>query len=167
MKYRKLAVAVACVGLTVGMASTGLYAADPSTPPTGTPAAKAKHPEMHRALHSLRKARLVLQTAPHDFAGHRKMAMLSTEEAVEEVLAGLKLENDVPPPPATPPTVPVPKVEDKAEARKQLREARGILQTAEAELKKSAHNFGGHRIKALELAQQAIKEIDEGLVASK
>ena len=167
MKYRKLAVAVECVGLTVGTASSGLYAADPPTPPTGIPAPTAKHQEMHRALHSLRKARLALQTAPHDFSGHRKMAILSTEEAVEQVLAGLKLENDIPAPPATPPTVPVPKAQDKAEARKQLREARGILQTAEAELKKSAHNFGGHRIKALKLTQQAIKEIDEGLVASK
>ena len=167
MKYRKLAVAVACVGLTVGMASTGLYAADPSTPPTGTPAAKAKHPEMHRALHSLRKARLALQTAAPDFAGHRKMALQSTEDAVEQVLAGLKFENDLPAPPATPPAVPVPKVEDKAEARKQLREARGILQTAEAELRKSARDFDGHRVKAVALTQEAIKHIDEGLAATK
>ena len=167
MKYQKLAVAIACVGLTVATASTSLYASDTSTPPTVTPAHKWKHPQMHMALHSLRKAHLELQTAPHDFAGHRKMAMQVTEEAIQQVEIALKLDNDLPERPATRPSVPAPKALDKVEGEKLLRAARRNLQTAETELNKSVHKFEGHRTKAIELTQQAIKHVDEGLAASK
>lgn len=167
MRYQKLAVAIACVGLTVATASTSLYAKDKSTPPTVTSAHKWKHPEMHMALNSLRQAHLELQTAPHDFAGHRKISMQVTEEAIQQVETALKLDNDLPETPATRQSVPAAKVQDKVEGKKMLKTARRNLQTAETELKKSVHKFEGHRLKAIELTQEAIKQVDEGLAASK
>ena len=119
------------------------------------------------ALHSLRKAHMELQTAPHDFAGHRKMAMQVTEEAIQQVETALKLDNDLPETPATRPNVPAAKVQDKVEGKKLLKTARRNLQTAETELKKSVQKFEGHRMTAIELTQQAIKHVDEGLAASK
>lgn len=168
MRQSKLMVAVACVGLAVAVsAPMGLYAADQPTPPAGTPAHHPKHPEMHSALHSLRQAHVTLQTAAHDFGGHRKAALKLTEEAAAEVVTALKLDNDLPAPPTTRPTVPPTKVEDKAAAEKQVQQARGMLQTAEEELKKSAHDFEGHRLKAIHLTEEAIKEVDEGLAVNK
>lgn len=44
-----------------------------------------------------------------------------------------------------------------------VRAAMKALQTAENQLKRGAHDFGGHRVKALELTQQAKKEIDRAI----
>ena len=96
------------------------------------------------------------------------MAMEVTGEAIQEVETALKLDNDLAETPATRPNVPaVLKVQDKAEGKKMLKTARRNLQTAETQLKKSVHKFEGHRITAIELTQQAIKHVDEGLAASK
>lgn len=167
MSHGKLIVATACVALTVGTVRTGVFAADTPVPPAVAPAHQWKHPEMHKALHSLRAARLALETAAHDFAGHRKAATKLTDEAVKEVVAALKIDNDLPEMPTTKPSVPPTDVEDKAEAQKQMREARRTLETAQTELKASAHDFEGHRTKALKLAAEAIQQVDEGLAASK
>ena len=43
-----------------------------------------------------------------------------------------------------------------------MRKALKALQTAESELQISKHNKGGHRVKALKLVRQAIKEVKEG-----
>ena len=43
--------------------------------------------------------------------------------------------------------------------------ALGHLQSAYAELEKADHNKGGHRVKAMELIQGAIAEVQRGLAA--
>jgi len=43
-----------------------------------------------------------------------------------------------------------------------MKKALKALQTAESELQTSKHNKGGHRVKALQLVRQAIKEVKEG-----
>ena len=45
----------------------------------------------------------------------------------------------------------------------EMRHAHHALENAKRDLEKAAHDFGGHRAKALELTKQAIKEIDEGM----
>ena len=167
MKYHKLAVGIACLGLTVATASTSLYAKDKSNPPAGTPAPEWKHPVMHSALQSLREAHRGLQAASEDFAGHRRKAIQTADEAIQEVEAALKLDNDFRGTPALRPRTPVEKADDKAEGKKLMREARRDLQTAESELRKAVPKFAGHRLKAIQLIQEAIKHVDEGLEASK
>ena len=48
-----------------------------------------RHPEMMRALHALEHAKGDLEKAAHDFGGHRAKALELTEQAIQEVKAGL------------------------------------------------------------------------------
>ncbi|MGH8743642.1 MAG: hypothetical protein ACREUY_05110 [Burkholderiales bacterium] len=56
------------------------------------PAAQAeeKHPNMHKALHSLEHAKADLEKAKHVFGGHRAKALELTDQAIREVKAGLE-----------------------------------------------------------------------------
>ncbi|HLQ26565.1 MAG TPA: hypothetical protein VK138_11900 [Acidiferrobacterales bacterium] len=49
----------------------------------------------------------------------------------------------------------------------EMKRAHRALENAKHDLEKAAHDFGGHRAKALELTTQAIKEIDEGIEVAK
>ena len=48
-----------------------------------------RHPEMRRALHALERAKEDLEHAAHHFGGHRAKALQLTEQAIQEVKAGL------------------------------------------------------------------------------
>lgn len=164
MSQGKLIVAVACIGLAAGIAAPTTQAADGSAAATEQPAKHWKHPAMHAALHSLRQAKLELQAAPRDFGGHRKDAVKLVEDAILNVEEGLKLENDLPPAtrPATQPSAPTEK-----DGQKLLQGARKNLRTAATELGKSAHEFSGHRTKALKATEDAIKHVEEALAVGK
>ena len=62
-------------------------AADQGTP--AKPEKGERHPEMRRALHALERAKGDLEKAAHDFGGHRAKALQLTEQAIQEVRAGL------------------------------------------------------------------------------
>jgi hypothetical protein len=45
--------------------------------------------------------------------------------------------------------------------------AKKALENAKAQLEQAAHDYNGHRVKALDLVNQAIKEINEGIASDK
>jgi len=51
---------------------------------------KERHPHIRRALHELREAKKELQTANHDFGGHRKEALEAVEVAIKQLDLALK-----------------------------------------------------------------------------
>jgi len=53
------------------------------------PARAEDNPEMHAAQEDLRRAKTELQSAGHDYDGHRRKAVEHVEHALEEVRAGL------------------------------------------------------------------------------
>ncbi len=53
------------------------------------------------------------------------------------------------------------------ERHPEVRRALRTLQRAKDELKEGAHDFGGHRQKALELTEQAIQECHQALQSDK
>ncbi|HLK57265.1 MAG TPA: hypothetical protein VKU00_11905 [Chthonomonadaceae bacterium] len=65
------------------------------------------------------------------------------------------------PPPTPPPTG------SKHEAHPEMTKARKQLQNAKATLQKAAKDYSGHRVKAMDLIDQAIKEIDAGIASDK
>ena len=162
--YQKLIIAVACIGLTGGVTSTRLYAAD--TPAVDKPAHNWRHPGMHRALEALFEAQTLLATAAHDFAGYRRKAMRNTEDAIKEVETALKVENDLPGR-RQKPTRPAEKDQSPEAAQKQMRDARRTLVAAQAELHQSRGGFEGHRESAGNLIREALKNVDDGLAVSK
>lgn len=58
-----------------------------------TPAiAKERHPHIRKAIVELKAAKVELQTAAHDFGGHRVEALASLDKALEQL--NLCLQND-------------------------------------------------------------------------
>ena len=55
--------------------------------------------------------------------------------------------------PATPAAVP-------AEKHPEIREALGALRRAKEHMEHAAHDFGGHRVEAIEATNQAIKQLE-------
>ncbi|MBS1718189.1 MAG: hypothetical protein JSS72_10715 [Armatimonadetes bacterium] len=55
----------------------------------------------------------------------------------------------------------------KAERHPEIRKALNNLNRAKEALSKAAHDFGGHREKALDLVEQAIKECNAALASDK
>ncbi|HLH31022.1 MAG TPA: hypothetical protein VKY31_07450 [Terriglobia bacterium] len=47
--------------------------------------AREQHPHIRAALRELREARQELQTAAHDFGGHRKEALESVDNAIKQL----------------------------------------------------------------------------------
>ena len=58
-------------------------------PPTTKPEKGERHPEMKHALNALERAKGDLEKAAHDFGGHREKALQLTDQAIQEVKAGL------------------------------------------------------------------------------
>src|SRR3954464_4216030 len=49
-----------------------------------------KHPHIHHAIHALEKAKGELQSAAHDFGGHRVSAIGTIDAALNELKAALQ-----------------------------------------------------------------------------
>jgi hypothetical protein len=52
-------------------------------------------------------------------------------------------------------------------AQPHMKNALGALQNAKSQLEKAEHNKGGHRVRAIELINQAISEVQSGMAAAR
>jgi hypothetical protein len=134
--------------------------------PTG-PAADNGQPRMQAALQALGGAQSELQAASPNKGGHRERALEIVGHATQEVQAGIDYANQHPtevgdaegPAGALPVDEEVPGAGTQPHMRNavvQLREARKQLWDAK-------HDKGGHRAKAIELINDAIKQTREGI----
>jgi hypothetical protein len=60
----------------------------------GGPMAQERHPQIRRALRTLRAARAYMQHAAHDFGGHRVEAIAATDNAIKQLQIALKYDKD-------------------------------------------------------------------------
>ena len=67
----------------------------------------------------------------------------------------------------TPPHTPVPPAHHDKEPHPEMMRAKAQLQAAKASLQKAAHDYSGHRVKAIKAVDEAIKEIDLGIASDK
>lgn len=169
---RNIAVVTTAAALFLGVGGyASLFGAD--NPPT--PAPKTDDQMMHRAHRNLLQARHDLQSAEHDFAGHRVKARQLTEDALKEVDAGLGLD------PANdkltdqqvaeaeknyPKNKDASAKEKTAEAHRIMRSALTELTAAKANLTNAPHDYKGHRANAEKLVDQAVEEINAGLASA-
>jgi len=63
----------------------------PAPLPAAQPAPEP-HPEIREAIGSLRRARMHMQQAAHDFGGHRVEALKATDEAIRQLELCLKFD---------------------------------------------------------------------------
>jgi hypothetical protein len=96
--WKALMVATALTGALV-YPITHAQAQQPAPPaatePTPAPIpAPGRHPEIHRAIAALEKARFHLKNAAHDFGGHREAALAATDEAIKQLKIALQYDKD-------------------------------------------------------------------------
>lgn len=159
---------MAATTLLLGSVGKAQTSASDITRRTGQMAeANERHPEMRLALHHLRQAKRELERSAHDYAGHRLAALKCTETAIQQVVDGLKGDGN-----ALIPSSPLADANggpgggrwtDANEHHPEMRKAVFHLREAKRELERSAHDYEGHRAAALKDAEQAIKEVVEGL----
>jgi hypothetical protein len=117
-----------------------------------------KHPHMHHALYELAESRKELKEAAHDFGGHREKALKAIDEAIVQMERALEAAGD-----KYVPRAPEKEVYRKYEFHPHIHHALHELEETRRELKEAKHDFGGHREKALEKVDHAIRQLELAL----
>ncbi len=93
--WKAIMVAAALTGALV-YPFTLAQAQEPAAPPAATQPTPAPghHPEIHRAIAALEKARYHLEHAAHDFGGHRVEALAATDAAIKQLKLALQYDKD-------------------------------------------------------------------------
>lgn len=125
-------------------------------------AAAEEHPRLHEALYEMRHAKTALKEAKHDFGGHRVKAIEALDAAITQVEKALKAVGD--------------NVKGKEPGRDaykgyanfpHIRHALATSKLARKELKDAAHDYKGHREKAVEALDVVIVQLDKALQYAK
>ncbi len=120
----------------------------------GAGIAHAEQPDMYGARNDLQQAIGALQAAQDDKGGHRVTAINLAQQAIDQVNMGIEFAGGPfdgyfpPPPPQIGPA---------------MNNGVGYLQLAADELRAASENKGGHRVAALNLTEQAIDEVNQGI----
>ena len=118
-------------------------------------AAVPDQPYMEAALSDLNKAKVELAAAERNKGGHRAKAATLTDQAIEQVKAGIgfaKRHNHVK----------VTLIPDQPH----MQAALDALKSAHINLDKAEADKGGHRAKAIDLINRAIIEVNAGIAAA-
>ncbi len=107
-------------------------------------------PNMQRALSSLVNAQKSLERATPDKGGHRTKAIDLVKRAIKETQLGIQYDRTH-------------KNDNQNVNQSNMRQAISSLQEAQKYLERATRDKGGHRVKALELIQQAIRETQLGI----
>jgi hypothetical protein len=155
--HRTLLSAVVIGGLGGGAAIVA--AASFSDVPSAQPMAEHwRYEHMHRALQALREARRELDTAQDIFRGHKAEALGHVDGAIKEAEEGLREQHDE----AATPTD-LPQRRELAERYEHVHRALELLHQARTELDSADHVFSGHRDRAMEHTDHAIRQLEEAV----
>ncbi|HLJ29302.1 MAG TPA: hypothetical protein VKY85_21525 [Candidatus Angelobacter sp.] len=87
---KKLSAGIVLLALMT-MTPAVMTAATPANAPNpAAPAAAEPHPHIRAAIRELREARHELETAAHDFGGHKKEAIEAVDNAIKQLQEALK-----------------------------------------------------------------------------
>lgn len=86
--FKKISAAVLALGL-VTLTPMISVAATPAPAPAQEKGAE-QHPHIRSAIRELREARHELETAAHDFGGHRKEALEAVDNAIKQLQEALQ-----------------------------------------------------------------------------
>jgi L-lactate utilization protein LutB len=127
-----------------------------------TPSARGaegpKYPHMQHAVYELAETQKELKEAAHDFGGHREKALKAVDEAVGQMEKALEAAGD-----KYVAKAPEKEVYKGYEFHPHIHHAIHELREAHKELKEAKHDFGGHREKAVEKVDHAIKQLEIAL----
>src|SRR5215469_6837665 len=126
-----------------------------------TLAAPEAHPNIRKAIAALRDARQEMNRANNDFCGHKAEALKATDYAISQLQEALRydraglVENDL----SKASYVKVSLTTEPYERFPRIRAAMDALKLARDDMQNAAHDFGGHRAKALEATDGAIEQL--------
>ncbi len=159
---------IAGVLLSVGLAGC-MVAAGPPPPvaPGGPVAVDNGQPRMQAAMASLQRAEAALQRATPNKGGHRERAIQLVRQAMGAVDAGMRWAAEHPTEVGAGegPPMPEPIDQNMPGAERQPNMARAVAELREArqQLREARHDKGGYRVQALNLIQQALGEVWQGI----
>lgn len=145
------------------------YAPPPPPPPgPGAPmAADYGQPKMQAALGALQRADASLQRASPNKGGHRERAIQLVRQAMGAVDAGMRYAAAHPTEvgAARGPALPEPVDQNVPGAERQPNMAQAVVELREARLQlwEGKGDKGGYRIQALNLIEQALTQVQEGI----
>ena len=82
--------AIAILGAMLGISQAALLTAQPPVVPQEKKESREQHPHIRAALQELRDAKQELQTAAHDFGGHRVEAVQAVDNAIKQLQIALQ-----------------------------------------------------------------------------
>jgi hypothetical protein len=140
----------------------------PPPPAPGAPvAADNGQPKMHAAINALKTAGAELQAASPNKGGHRERGLQMIQNAIVEVQAGIDFANQHPselgPPQPPAKNEPVPTQVAGAEMQPHMAQSMINLREARRQLAEAEVDKGGHRVKAIEIIDEAMREVHEGI----
>ncbi len=125
-------------------------------------AAAEEHPRLHEALYEMRHAKTELKEAKPDFGGHRVKAIEALDDAITQVEAALKAVGD-----NIKGTEPSKDVYKEYKNFPHIRHGLAAAKLARKELKDAAHDYKGHRAKAVEALDAVITQLDKAIEYAK
>jgi hypothetical protein len=140
----------------------------PPPPPGGGLAADNGQPKMHAALNALTRAGAELQAASPNKGGHRERGLQMIQGAISEVKAGIDFANQHPtelgPPQPPAKNEPVPQQVAGADMQPHMAASMVNLREARRQLAEAEVDKGGHRVRAIEIIDDAMHEVHEGIM---
>jgi hypothetical protein len=129
-----------------------------------------QHPVIHRAIRALEAAKAYMESAPHDFCGHRVSALAESNLALNElglaVICDKRKDKSTGSAAMQPPALM--NASGQAPGRHPLiRDAIDALQVARRDLNSASHRYCGHRIEALEAVNRALTQLGLALNCDK
>ncbi len=163
---------VRAFGLAIGLGLAGLGAGcgGPAATGPGPVAPDNNQPRMQAALQALGGAQTELTAASPNKGGHREKGLELIGQAQQEVQAGIDYAsqhaNEVGDAEGPAGALPVDEEVPGAQTQPHMRNAVLQLREARKQLWDAKHDKGGHRAKAIEMINQAMQQVHDGIMFS-
>ncbi len=148
--------------MTRSLLVTAVFAGLTVLGPGTSRASAEEHPRLHAALYEMRHARTELKEAKHDFGGHRAKALEALDAAITQIEKSLKAVDD-----NVKGVEPAKAVYKDYVNHPHIRHAVVEAKEARAELKAAAHDYKGHREKAVLALDEVVDQLGKALKYAK
>ncbi|HZS43768.1 MAG TPA: hypothetical protein VFC63_01585 [Blastocatellia bacterium] len=131
--------------------------------------AQERHPKIRAAINALKDARMEMRNAKDEFCGHKADAIKATDYAITQLQEALRydraglIQNDL----NKASYVKVSLSSEPYQRFPRIRAALDSLKAARDEMQNAAHDFGGHKQKALEATNDAITQLQLAIDCAK
>jgi hypothetical protein len=167
---RSIAVAVLAALFLQSPAAHSQIQRTPSAPPM-TYQGGERHPTIHRAINALEEAKAYIESAAHDFCGHRAAALAESNLALNQLGLAIACDKRRHSSSGQRPGIAGASAPFSAglcrERHPVIRQAISALQAARHDFQGAAHDYCGHRIEALEAVNRTLTQLKLALDCDK